>query len=134
MIEPGFVLVDSNVIIDIVQQDERWVAWSMEALSEYDAAFVNPIIFAELCYQYTTPDEVDDVLKSLSLLYQELPREALYLASQAFRLYRKSRGTKTSPLPDFFIGAHAAALGVPIITRDVSRYQTYFPSVPLICP
>jgi predicted nucleic acid-binding protein len=134
MIETPFVLVDSNVIIDIVRQEARWVEWSLDALSRFKVASVNPIIYAELCYQHTSPDEVDDLLRSLSLVYHELPREALYLASQAFRTYRKTGGSKTSPLPDFFIGAHAATMGVPLITRDVSRYQTYFPMVPLICP
>jgi predicted nucleic acid-binding protein len=134
MVETPFVLVDSNVIIDIVRQEARWVEWSVDALSRFEAASVNPIIYAELCYQHTSPDEVDNLLRSLSLGYHELPREALYLASQAFRKYRKIGGQKTSPLPDFFIGAHAAAMGVPLITRDVGRYQTYFPTVPLICP
>ena len=134
MIEIPFVLVDSNVIIDIVRREERWVEWSLDALSRFEEARVNPIIYAELCYQHTSPTEVDYLLRRLALGYQELPREALYLASQAFRNYRKSGGIKSSPLPDFFIGAHAAAMGVPLITRDVSRYQTYFPSVPLICP
>jgi len=134
MIDAPSALVDSNVITDIAQQDARWVEWSLDALSRLDAASVNPIIYAELCYQHTSPDEVDALLESLFLSYNELPREALYLASQAFRNYRKSGGLKTSPLPDFFIGAHAAVMGVPILTRDVSRYQTYFPSVRLIHP
>ena len=134
MIEPPFVLVDSNVIIDIVKQDEHWVKWSLDALSRVERASVNPIIYAELCYPHSSPEEVDGLLRNLSLAYHELPREALYLASQAFRNYRKSGGTQTSPLPDFFIGGHAAAMGVPLITRDVSRYQTYFPSVQLIYP
>jgi predicted nucleic acid-binding protein len=134
MIEAPSVLVDSNVIIDIVQQDARWAGWSMDALSRCEGAGVNPIIYAELCYQHTSFSEVDHLLKSLELSYGELPREALYLASQAYRHYRKVGGTKSSPLPDFFIGAHAAAIGAPIITRDVSRYETYFPNVPLICP
>ncbi len=134
MIDAPSALVDSNVITDIAQQDARWVEWSLDALSRLDAASVNPIIYAELCYQHTSPDEVDALLESLFLSYNELPREALYLASQAFRNYRKSGGLKTSPLPDFFIGSHAAVMGVPILTRDVSRYQTYFPSVRLIHP
>jgi predicted nucleic acid-binding protein len=134
MSEPSFVLVDSNVIIDIAQHDKQWLEWSFDTVSRYAAASVNPIIYAELCYPFTTSDEVDHLLASLMFDYRELPREALYLAAQAFRLYRKAGGTKTSPLADFFIGAHAATLGVPIITRDVSRYHTYFPTVTLICP
>ena len=134
MTEPPFALVDSNVIIDIIQGDARWVEWSLDALSRFEAVSVNPIIYAELCYQQSSPEEVNQLLEKLTLGFRELPREALFLASQAFRIYRKSGGTKTSPLPDFFIGAHAAAMDVPLITRDVSRYETYFPSVFLICP
>lgn len=134
MTEPPFALVDSNVIIDIVQQDPQWVEWSVSALSGIKNAKVNPIIFAELCYRSTSSEEVDELLEALSLGFEELPRSALYLASQAYRLYCKQGGTKSAPLPDFFIGAHAAAAGVPILTRDVKRYQTYFPTVTLVCP
>lgn len=95
---------------------------------------MNPIIFAELCYQRTSSDEVNELLEELSVGYEELPRSALYLASQAYCLYCRLGGTKSAPLPDFFIGAHAVASGVPIVTRDVKRYQTYFPTVKLICP
>ena len=134
MNESPVALVDSNIIIDIVQRDPEWAEWSMTALSEVEQAKVNPIIFAEICYQETSSDEVDGLLEALSLGFEELPRAALYLASQAYRIYCRSGGTKTSPLPDFFIGAHAATIGVPIITRDVNRYRIYFPTVPLICP
>ena len=104
MTEEPSVLVDSNVIIDIVQQDERWAEWSLDALSRGEGASVNPVIYAELCYQHTSCAEVDQLLRSLELGYHTLPREALYLAAQAYRTYRKAGGTKTSPLPDFFIG------------------------------
>ncbi len=134
MTDSPTALVDSNVIMDIVQRDALWAEWSATALSGIKTPKVNPIIFAELCYLQTSPKEVDDLLVALSLDYEELPRESLYLASQAFRMYRHRGGAKTSPLPDFFIGAHAAALGVPILTRDAQRYRSYFPTVPLICP
>ncbi len=134
MIESDYVLVDSNIIIDIVQRDPKWVVWSLNALVEHEAARVNPIIYAEICYQKTSVDETDQILESLDLGFEELPREALYLASQAYRHYRKLGGTKTAPLPDFFIGAHAAAKNIPIITRDVARYRTHYPTVELICP
>lgn len=134
MTESGYVLVDSNIIIDIVQRDPKWLEWSRDVLIEHSAAKVNPIIYAEICYQKTSVEEADQILQTLELDFEDLPREALYLASQAYRLYRELGGTKTAPLPDFFIGAHAAAKNVPIITRDVSRYQTYFPTVKLICP
>ena len=134
MIESDYVLIDSNIIIDIVQRDPKWMEWSLDVLIEHEAAKVNPIIYAEICYQKTSVDEADQILESLELGFEELPREALYLASQAYRHYRNLGGTKTAPLPDFFIGAHAASKDVPIITRDVARYRTYFPSVELICP
>lgn len=134
MTDSDHILVDSNIIIDIVQRDPKWLEWSLNALLDHDDARVNPIIYAEICYQKTSVEEADQILQSLELGFEELPREALYLASLAYRQYRKLGGTKTAPLPDFFIGAHAAALGIPILTRDVNRYRTYFPSVELICP
>ena len=127
-------LVDSNVIIDIIGKDPKWMRWSVEALNSCESAWINPLIFGELCYLETSPEKVEDLLIRLDLGYLELPKDALFLAAQAYRIYRQRGGTKTAPLPDFFIGAHAAALGVPIITRDVTRYQTYFPSVTLISP
>jgi predicted nucleic acid-binding protein len=134
MADNPWALVDSNVLIDIVQRNPRWAEWSASALSGIQAPQVNPVIFAELCYPYATAEEVSDLLDALDVGYTEMPRAALHLASQAFREYRKRGGAKTSPLADFFIGAHAAVLGVPILTRDAARYQTYFPTVPLICP
>lgn len=129
-------LVDSNVILDIVQNDPVWGAWSDAAVIRHQSErlFVNPIIYAELCAGAPTRFVVDAVLSRLRLEYAELPREALFLASKAFLQYRQRGGTKTAPLPDFFIGAHAAAAGFSLLTRDAARYQTYFPSVHLICP
>lgn len=134
MTDTLYELVDSNVIIDIVRRDPVWLEWSIDALTRAVEPRINPIVYAELCYQRTSFEEVDELLQVLEVGYQELPRSALYVASQAYRQYRKLGGTKNSPLPDFFIGAHAASEGVAIITRDVARYQTYFPSVTLICP
>ena len=134
MTDAAFVLVDSNIIIDIVRDDPVWVDWSVDTLSQFEDARINPIIYAELCYQQTSPEEVDKMLETIELGYSELPREALFLASQAFRKYRETGGTKTSPLADFFIGAHAAALGIPLITRDPTRYRNYFPMITLITP
>jgi hypothetical protein len=134
MTDPKFVLVDSNIIIDIVRHDPVWTDWSVDTLSQFKDTRINPIIYAELCYPENSPDEVDELLEKLELGYSELPREALFLASQAFRKYREAGGVQTSPLPDFFIGAHAAALGIPLITRDPTRYQNYFPIIKLITP
>ena len=128
-------LVDTNVISDLTTQDPKWFDWSLEELSRTGRRFiVNPLIYSELCCRTESYAETDALLKELGLDYCELPREALFLAAQAFVRYKQMGGRKSSPLPDFFIGAHAAVLGIPIITRDIGRYQSYFPSVPLICP
>jgi len=127
-------LVDSNIIIDIIGKDATWAHWSATALDSCKNACINPIVYAELCYFSSNSNQVEDLITRLELGYLELPKESLFLAAQAFRLYRQRGGTKSAPLPDFFIGAHAAALGISIITRDVTRYQTYFPNVPLISP
>lgn len=127
-------LVDSNIIIDIIGKDPTWMPWSVEALNACESACINPMVYAELCYFKTSPGEVEDILSRLALGYLEFSKDALFLAAQAYRIYRQRGGTKTAQLPDFFIGAHAVALGVPIITRDVTRYQTYFPTVTLISP
>ena len=135
MTEKSLILIDTNVILDVTEQDEHWANWSQDQMGQYvDRLFINPIIYTELCYEAGNTADVDAILLTLGLRYTELPRQALFLASQAFRKYRKVGGTKTSPLPDFFIGAHAAANGVSLITRDTSRYRTYFPTVELICP
>ena len=134
MTEVSSALVDSNVIIDIIGQDSTWMHWSIEALNSCESAWINPLVFAELCYLNNSSDEVEELLTRLDLSYLEFSKDALFLAAQAYKVYRQRGGTKTAPLPDFFIGAHAAVLGVPIITRDVTRYQTYFPTVTLISP
>lgn len=130
------VLVDSNIVLDVVTDDPVWADWSDEAIARHQAGglLVNPIIYSELCAGAASPVEVDELLESLKLGYQEIPRDGLYLAAKAFLQYRRQGGPKTSPLPDFFIGGHAEALGIPILTRDTARYQTYFPKVALISP
>lgn len=129
-------LVDSNVVLDIVNDDPVWADWSDAQVSRLQATglLVNPMIYSELCAGSATASEVDGILNQLKLDYQELSREALFLAAKAFLQYRKRGGTKSAPLPDFFIGAHAKAMGIPILTRDPGRYKTYFPGVALICP
>ncbi len=134
MTEIASALVDSNVIIDITGGDLNWRSWSAGALQTCKSAYANPIIFAELCYVKQSPAKVNGLLNELNIGFQELSRDALFLAAQAYKLYRKRGGSKTAPLPDFFIGAQALDLGTPIITRDVSRYQSYFPTVRLISP
>lgn len=135
MTDVSLVIVDSNVVMDITNRDPRWEAWSAEQLARFTGRIViNPVIYAELCFPLHSVEEADQLISYLGLKYQNFPRKSLFLAAQAFRLYRQRGGTKSAPLPDFFIGAHAAALGIPIITRDVTRYQSYFPHVPLISP
>lgn len=130
------VLVDSNIVLDVVTDDPVWADWSDEAITRYQTAglVVNPIVYAELCTGATSPGEVDELLESLKLGLQEIPRDGLYLAAKAFLQYRRLAGTKNSTLPDFFIGGHAEASGIPILTRDTTRYQIYFPKVKLIHP
>ncbi len=135
MTEVALVFVDSNVVIDITSCDPQWEAWSARQLETFAGRLViNPAIYAELCFPLPSAEDADQLIAYLGLKYREFSRESLFLAAQAYKIYRQRGGTKTTPLPDFFIGAHAAALGVPIITRDVTRYQTYFPSVTLISP
>jgi predicted nucleic acid-binding protein len=129
------VLVDTNVLSDVIHQDPVWSAWSSEQLIQHAGDLVvNPIIFAELCCRATSAAEVAQIIRTLGLDYEELSQEALFLAAKAFMTYRRQGGGKTSPLPDFFIGAHAEAAGYTLLTRDKGRYQTYFPTVPLISP
>jgi predicted nucleic acid-binding protein len=129
-------ILDSNLILDIATDDPVWGAWSDAQITRYqkDGLLINPVIYAELCAGAESVHEVDLLIEPLGLEFQELPREALFLAAKAFLQYRRNGGTKVLPLPDFFIGAHAQSLGVSIITRDPSRYQTYFPKVKLIKP
>lgn len=135
MTEAPFVLVDSNVVMDITGRDPQWEAWSAGQLEAFAGRLaINPVIYAELCFPLASVEEADQLVAYLGLNYREFSRESLFLAALAFRACRQRGGAKASPLPDFFIGAHAAALGVPILTRDVARYQTYFPEVTLISP
>ncbi len=135
MNESRWILVDTNVILDVTKEDAQWVDWSQAQISRLTGRLlINPMIYAELCYEADHTEDVDAVMQMLGLRYMEFSRQALLGAAQSYHIYRRRGGTKTAPLPDFFIGAHAAALGIPILTRDVSRYQTYFPTVPLIRP
>ena len=130
------VIIDTNVILDIVIDDATWAQRADEALRKHrsDGAFINPVIYAELCTGAPTQDYVDEAIQDLKLDYREIPLSGLFIAAKAYKIYRANGGNKTSPLPDFFIGAHAQLLGCPIITRDLKRYRTYFPTVELIAP
>jgi predicted nucleic acid-binding protein len=125
MIDSDCILIDTNIILDVFEDDPNWANWSEVQLSRsVGRAGINPIIYAELSYEAAEIEDVERMLVTLGLNYHELPREALFLASKAYKTYRQCGGTKIAPLPDFFIGAHAAVLKIPILTRDTKRYQS----------
>lgn len=131
------ILVDSNVILDIVTQDPAWYEWSatqLETLAEDHAFVINPIIYSEISIGFTRIEELDEALPVEFFRREPLPWEAGFLAGKCFLKYRRSGGARRSPLPDFYIGAHAAILDIPLITRDGQRYQNYFPKLKLIQP
>jgi predicted nucleic acid-binding protein len=130
-------LVDANVLLDIVTQDLRWLDWSLARLldaSSQGSLIINDTIYAETSSRYQNIEDFERALANLGVVLSAIPREALFLAGKAFLTYRAARGVRTSVLPDFFIGAHAATLNIPILTRDVRRYRHYFPTVELIAP
>jgi predicted nucleic acid-binding protein len=131
------ILVDSSVLLDVLTQDPDWAAWSEEKLTahaERDLLAINPIIYAEVSAHFGTIEELDEALSPEDFQRLPLPYEAGFLAARCFLLYRRRGGQKHAPLPDFYIGAHAATEGLMLLTRDVSRYRTYFPSIQLIAP
>jgi predicted nucleic acid-binding protein len=131
------ILVDTNVLLDVLEEDSQWATWSqdrLEASSATDTLAINPIIYSELSMAFARIEELEAVIEDATLTVEAIPREALFLAGKAFLRYRRSRGTKRSVLPDFYIGAHAAVMQWPILTRDTSRYKTYYPTVSLITP
>lgn len=131
------LLVDTNVLVDVLVDDPQWASWSLRQLraqSQINPLAINPVIYAELSLAFSTVAALDQTVGTLDLTVLEIPRPALFLAGKAFAQYRRKGGSKHNVLADFFIGAHAAVLGCPILTRDASRYRTYFPSVILITP
>ena len=131
------VLVDTNVLLDLFTDDKTWRSWSERAIRDAlvdDAAAVNPIIYAEASLGFTDSDVLDQHLDALMLVRLPLPYKAAFPTGRAFLRYRRAGGKRSSPLPDFYIGAHAQTDGLTLLTRDPSRYRTYFPSVPLVTP
>jgi predicted nucleic acid-binding protein len=131
------LLVDTNVILDVVQDHPEWRNWSQERLEAASGRYtliVNPVIYAELSIGYRRIEELEAMLARGGFRLEPLPREALFLAGKAFLKYRRRGGGRTGVLPDFFIGAHAAVAGIPLLTRDLRRYRSYFPKVELIAP
>ena len=130
-------LIDSDVLIDILSRDAAWSDWSEARLVEVledGPAFVNQIVFAEVSPGFPTAEECEWALDVQGIERVPLPWPAAYLAGRAFVSYRRRGGSKRSPLPDFFIGAHAAVAGLRLLTRDGNRYRTYFPTIELIAP
>ena len=132
----GGVLVDSNVLLDLFTNDPAWAAWSAARLAEaFDAGqvVINPIVYAEISVAFDRIETLEDALPA-QLGREDLPWEAAFLAGKCFVDYRRRGGAKRSPLPDFYIGAHAAVTGRVLLTRDVNRYRTLLPTLTLICP
>jgi predicted nucleic acid-binding protein len=130
-------LVDSNVLVDILHDDPTWEAWSQNRLltARHDGSLViNPLVYAEICAGYTSQRETDQALSSVIYRRENLPWDAAFNASRAFVAYRRAGGMKRSPLPDFYIGAHAELKHYSLLTRDPTRYRQYFPALNIISP
>jgi len=131
------LLVDTNVLVDVLEDDRDWAEWSigqLRAQAQVHELIINLVIYAQLSLAFETVEALDAVIEQMRLTLAQVPRPALFLAGKAFLQYRRSGGRKSNVLPDFFIGAHAAAARCPLLTRDVQRYHTYFPTVELIAP
>lgn len=131
------ILVDTNVLLDLVTDDPTWAQWSLMQLENAAIAgplLINDVIYAELSVRYDTIEKLNSFITDAGLLHVTMPQPALFLAARVFATYRRPGGSRTGVLPDFFIGAHAAVEGLPLLTRDVGRYQTYFPTLQLIAP
>lgn len=131
------LLVDTNVLIDILEDEPEWADWSiaqLRAQAKVHSLIINPIIYAELSLTFSKVEALDEAIENLGMTVLELSHPALFLAGKAFAQYRRQGGKANNVLADFFIGAHAAVLGCPLLTRDARRYQTYFPRVELITP
>jgi predicted nucleic acid-binding protein len=131
------ILIDSCVVTDLSDPASAWFEWSastLEQLDQNNTFVINPIVYAECSIGFELIEEVEALFEHLGFAIQPIPREALFLAGKAFLQYRKRQGNKSNVLPDFFIGAHAAVAGYPLMTRDRGRFRTYFPSVELIMP
>jgi len=131
------VLVDSNIVLDVFLNDPKWADWAESKLDEYDQLgilYINSIVYSEISIGFDRIEDLESAIARAGFQMLEIPKEALFLAGKVYLKYKKRKGTKRNPLPDFFIGAQAAIQNLDLITRDVSRYQSYFPSVKLISP
>lgn len=131
------LLVDTNVLVDVLENDPEWADWSigqLRAQSKIHRLAINPIIYSELSLTFSTVEALDQAVGNMGLALIEVPRPALFLAGKAFARYRRQGGQKNNVLADFFVGAHAAVSRYPLLTRDTRRYTTYFSDVALIAP
>ena len=131
------LLVDTNVLVDVLQNDPQWADWSiaqLRAQAQLHALAINPVIYAELSLSFSTFEALDRVVATMELAMHEVPRPALFLAGKAYLQYRRRGGGKAQVLSDFLIGAHAAVEGWPLLTRDASRFRTYFSRLEVIAP
>ncbi len=130
-------LVDANVILDIVTEDSDWLDWSaamLEEAAEGGSLAINPVVYAEVAVRFDRIEDLEEALPSAYFRREPIPWEAGFLAAKCFERYRRGGGARRSPLPDFFIGAHAAVAGMTLLTRDARRYRTYFPRLRLVAP
>lgn len=131
------VLVDTNVLVDVLQDDPQWAEWSigqLRAQASVHKLTINPIIYAEISLSFSTLEGLDGAVSALALELSEIPRPALFLAAKAYVRYRRRGGSKLQVLPDFFIGAHAVVEGWTLLTRDAGRFKTYFPTLQVVAP
>jgi len=131
------VLVDTNVLIDVLHRDPVWAPWSdssLERAADEAIVVINPIVYGELSLGFPTIEALDGALEPHLVEREALPYAAAFLAGRAFLEYRRKGGSRTSPMPDFYIGAHAAVAGYRLLTRDPRRFRTYFPRLQLIAP
>lgn len=131
------ILVDSCVLLDVFTDDPKWANWSEKTLGQYgqtNSLYINSIIYTEVSISFNRIEELEAALEQTGIRVLEMPREALFLAGKVFLNYRKHKGTKQSTLPDFYIGAHAIVSDFNLITRDISRFNTYFPDLHVISP
>jgi predicted nucleic acid-binding protein len=131
------LLVDTNVLVDVLQDDPQWANGSiaqLRAQASIHQLAINPIIYAEISLSFSTLEALDSAVSTLALELREIPRPALFLAARALAQYRKRGGSERQVLPDFLIGAHAAVQGWPLLTRDAGRFKTYFPTLEVVAP
>lgn len=130
-------MIDANVLIDVLTRDPTWFAWSAEALeraADQGTLVINPIIYSEVSLGFDRIEDLDAALPATFFRREPLPWEAGFLAGRCFLQYRRAGGARRSPLPDFYIGAHASLAGLTLVTRDAARYRSYFPRLQIVAP